>query len=276
MVKIAIQENLLPGASLQERLSCARDLGFAGVEFAAADLDARIDDIFDELEATGLRACGVHMGTRDGWLSADMATREAATDALRSALTCALDLEADYVSFVPQYGAGDLPDLTPFASPRDLGRELLVWLLRGASDLADAMETALAMQPVNRNETTFLTRLDQAAMLRHEAGDHAMITIAANTWHMSLEEEDMLAALADHIDAISVVYLAGADGGLPAPGPLPFPAIGALLADSSYAGWLTLGSWIGRAPAPTRADLRACCGYLRACRLVLIGRRVAK
>ena len=265
MSKLAIPELMLPGATVQQRLVNARDLGFAAVEFATQDLDARIDEVYDALKDSGLKACGVNMGGRDGWLAADRATRDDAADALCRALTCALDLEADYVSFVPQYGTGDLPDLTPFASPMDLQKELLLWLLRGACDLADTMDAALAIQPVNHCETSFLTRLEHAAMIKREADDHSMITIAANTYHLALEEEDLLSALAEHIEAISVIYLADSNGRRPGRGHLPFPAIGEVLASATYRGWLVLDSSRTRSPAPELADLRACLDYLRGC-----------
>lgn len=48
MSKLAIQEALLPGETVDERLALARELGCCGVEFAAEGLDARIDEI-DEI-----------------------------------------------------------------------------------------------------------------------------------------------------------------------------------------------------------------------------------
>ena len=71
MPKLAIKEELLPGASLRQRLECARDLGLSAVEFHVASLDARIDEIYDTLSEFDMRASGIHMGGIDGWLSAD-------------------------------------------------------------------------------------------------------------------------------------------------------------------------------------------------------------
>ena len=263
MAKLAIREALLPGATVSERLALARALGFAGVEFSAAGLDERIDEIDEALRAHGLRASGVNMGACDGWVSADSGRRRRANDRLREALACALDLEAEYVSFAPQYGAGDMPDLTPFASPWELQKELLIWLLRGFSDLADAMDAKLALLPLNRGKTAFLTRLEQAAAFCREVDNHPMITIAASACEMALEEADMLACLESHIEALSVIYLADSGDRLPAAGGLPFAEIGAALRQHEYQGWLVLD---GRAAGDERerhAELAACLRYLR-------------
>ena len=264
MPKLAIQEWLLPGSTVDQRLALARELGFAGVEFAAANLDDRIDEIHEALSRQGLSASGVTMGETDGWLSADRKTRDRAADLLRRALTCALDLEASYVSFVPQYGGTDLPDLTPFASAMDLQKELLIWLLRGLSDLAEAMDTALALLPVNRYETAFLTRLEGGAFFRRQVDDHDKITVAASSFHMALEEADLLASLRAHHKAISVIYLADSNRRLPGRGVLPFADMGEALRSIGYGGWLALESVEAGASA---ADLAECLDYLRRCNL---------
>jgi sugar phosphate isomerase/epimerase len=267
MAKLAIRETLLPGATVHERLALARELGFAGVEFAADRLDERIDEIDEALRARGLRTSGLNMGETDGWVSANIERRQRANDRLREALACALDLEAEYVTFAPHYGASDMPDLTPFASPMELQKELLIWLLRGFSDLADAMNVKLALLPLNRQETTFLTRLDQAAMFCRAVDNHPKITIAASVPDMALEEADMLACLTSHGEAISVIYLADRDRALAGAGGLPFPAIGEALRAKEYRGWLVVGGRLAGAERERRAELNSCLEYLRQCAL---------
>ncbi len=267
MTKLAIREALLPGETLHERLALARELGFSGVEFTADGLDERIDEIDEALRAHGLRASGLHMGETDGWVSADIRRRRRANDRLREALASALDLEAEYVTFVPQYGASDMPDLTPFASPMELQKELLIWLLRGFSDLADAMDTKLALLPLNSKETAFLTRLEQAAAFCHAVEDHPMITIAAKTCEMALEEANLLQCLTSHQEEISVIYLADSGDRLPGAGQLPFPEIGAALRKSDYKGWLVVDGRSLSEERERRVELASCMTYLQKCGL---------
>ena len=258
MQKLAIQEAPLPGATMHEKISTAAELGFRGVEFLAQDLDERLDEVYDALQAHGLAACGVTMGTASGWLAADRAARANATDSLRRALTCALDLEAEYVSFVPHYGDSDLPDLTPFASPLELQKELFIWLLRGVSDLAEAMDAKLAMLPVNHGETTFVTCLNDAAFFRRQVDEHPNITIAANTRCLSLEEDDMAASLAAHCDALSALYLVDDNRRLPGRGALPFANLASALQSTDFAGWLVLNG-----ECEDAAELSECLDFLR-------------
>lgn len=267
MTKIAIREALLPGETVQARLALARELGFAGVEFAAEQLDERIDAIDEALRAQGLVASGLRMGETDGWVSADRARRQSANDRLREALACALDLEADYVTFAPQIGASDMPDLTPFASPMDLQKEMLIWLLRGFSDLADAMDTKLALLPLNSGKTAFLTRLEQADLLCRAVDHHPKITIAASAGDMALEQTDMIGCLESHLERISVIYLADRGMRLPGRGGLPFLEIGRALRKRDYRGWLVVDGLASRAGREGSSELAACLDYLRDCGL---------
>lgn len=272
MPKLAIQETLLPGNSVGQRLSAAASLNIDAVEFPATDLDARLPRIAEALEANGIKASGINMGRQDGCLSADAARRADAVDALREALTCALDLGADYVTFVPQCGETDLPDLTPYASPMELQKELLLWLLRGVSDLADAMDVRLALQPLNHYETAFITRLDQAAYFRRQVDNHPMITVAANLYHMALEEEDLVVALRQHHADISLIYLSENNRRLPGQGILPYEAIGEALAEMAFDGWLVLeGHQTAGDPErarPNFQDLPGSIQYLRTAGLI--------
>lgn len=267
MPRLAIQEDLLPGKTLSERLAAARQLNIAAVELPAEQLDQRLPEIAAALDAHGITASGINMGGHSGCLSADAQRRAQAADDLREALTCALDLEAHYVSFAPQRGKSDLPDLSPFATALDLQKELLVWLLRGISDLCDAMDVRLALQPLNRYETAFINRLDQAGYFLRQVDNHAKISIAAQLFHLALEEADLLAALRAHLRDISVIYLCDNNGRLPGQGHLPFDALGAALSEGAYAGWLVLAG----APLPDKPmraphsiqDLSACLQFLR-------------
>ena len=265
MTELAIREALLPGATVEARVALARELGFSGVEFAACGLDERIDEIDEALRAHDLVASGLHMGETDGWVSADIERRQHANDMLREALACALDLDAEYVTFAPQRGASDMPDLTPFASAMELQKELLIWLLRGFSDLADAMETKLALLPLNQAETRFLTRLEHAAGFCSAVEDHPMIAIAARTCDVALEETDPLACLRRHQRALGVVYLADSGERLPGAGGLPFAEIGAALRAAEYPSWLVVDGRPADDERERRQELASCLAYLQEC-----------
>jgi sugar phosphate isomerase/epimerase len=240
MPKLAIQEDMLSGKTIQERLSNAKRLGLSGVEFWADGLDVRLPDIVTALQETGLAVSGINLGLSDGYLSPDLETRETAIGRMREAMATAIDLEADYVSFVPHYGKSNMPDLTPYSSPADLQKEMMIWLLRTVSDLAYAMGTMLVMQPVNHYESSFMTRMDQAKFFRKKIKDHPDVKIAPNLFHMAMEEDDLMVSLQQYQDDIGVIYLADSNRRLPGQGFLPWDTIGNTLKAMEYDDWLVL------------------------------------
>jgi sugar phosphate isomerase/epimerase len=240
MPKLAIQEDMLPGRTVHERLSNAKRLNLSGVEFWADEVTERVPEIASALEQTGLSACGINLGRIDGYLSPDLQTREQAIGAMRQAMADAVDLNAEYVSFVPLFGTSLMPDLTPYRTPIDLEKEMMIWLLRTVSDLAYAIGTQLLMQPINHYETHFMNRVEQAKYFRKKIKDHDHVKIAPNLFHMALEEDDINATLQVHQEDIGVIYLADSNRRLPGHGLIPFNSLGKTLKTMNYDGWLVL------------------------------------
>jgi sugar phosphate isomerase/epimerase len=243
-MRFAIQEDMLAGRTLRARLQHAREMGFAGVEFWSDGLTARVPEVAEALSASGLCASSVNMGRVDGFLYPDARARDRAVSAMRQAFADALDIGAAGVTFVPHYGANHQPDLTPFKTPIEIEYELMVWLLRGVSDLAYAIGVDLYMQPLNRYETHFMNRVDQAVHFRRQIKDHPHVKVAANLFHMALEEmmpiDTLRTALQADSHDIGVIYLADSNRRVPGHGLLDFRAVMAVLKDCGYQGWLTL------------------------------------
>ncbi|MFN8375712.1 MAG: sugar phosphate isomerase/epimerase [Anaerolineae bacterium] len=174
----------------------------------------------------------------------DVKARDAAVSHMRQAFADALDIGAAGVTFVPHRGENRQPDLTPFKTAIEIEYELMVWLLRGVSDLAYAIGVELYMQPVNRYESHFMNRLEQAVHFRRQQKDHAHVKVAANLFHMALEEAQPLASLSAALQAeagdIGQIYLADSNRRLPGQGLLDFAAVMRTIRDSGYQGWLTL------------------------------------
>lgn len=238
-MQLAIQEDMLVGRSMAEKLANAAQLGFAGVEFWADGLTERVPEIAEALQETGMQAAAVNMGRHAGYLSPVLAERESAIGHLRQTMANALDLGAYHVVFVPAYGRSKMPDLTPYRSPAELDGEMLVWLLRTVSDLAYAIGVELDMQPVNRYESDFLNRLEQGAFFRQKIKDHPHVKLAASLFHMALEEGDVLACLRQHGQHLGYLHLSEQNGRLPGQGMLDFTLVIRILREIGYDGWLT-------------------------------------
>lgn len=241
-MKLAIQEDMLPGRTLAERYANAQALGFAGIECWADGLEDRIVDVATALNDTDLVVASVHLGHRDGYLSPDPEIRESAISYMRESMATAVDLMAEHVTFVPHWGNLITPDLTPHRSAEELASDLMIWLLRTVSDLAYALGTKLHMQPRHRYETQFLNTLTQAVKFSDAIKNNPHIRIAPSLFDLAMEESDIPARLRQHGDRIGYLYLADSNGQLPGQGLIDFTQIASALKDTQYDGWLCISA----------------------------------
>jgi sugar phosphate isomerase/epimerase len=266
-MRIAIQEDMLPGRTAAERFQRAADLGADGIEVWGRGLAGRMDELMSASASANLPVASVNQGRTPGILDADPYVRDQGLDALRSSITCAGDLGAAGVIFVPHFGAPSLPDLRPWLSPPELEAELLNQHLRTLEDFADAFGVSLYVEPVNRYETHFLNRLEQAAAIARKR-NHARVKIVADVFHMALEERDMAEAIRAHADVIGHVHLADHNRRLPGQGFTPFAPLAAALRDVGYDGWAAYECGDPGANAPRAAayaaDLPASLAFLKA------------
>lgn len=253
MMRLAIQETMLPGRTVRDRLLAARDWGFAGVEFSAVGLTERVPEIAAALTETGLLAAGVYHGTVCGYCDPDPAERDAAIARLRVALANAQDIGAPGVIFVAQRGGLHLPDLTPFHNPVQLAAELTWWLLRQVSDLAYAIGVELYLLPLNAYETPFIHTLADAAVFRRKINDHPHVKLAGSSFHMGLAEVDITSALRDHAGDLAYVQLSDSNRRLPGQGSMNLPLLIETLRTIGYDGWVTLEHAAPDAPDPRHA-----------------------
>lgn len=235
-MKIAIQEDMLAGRTLLDRCELAKDLGVHGIEFWGRDLTRKVPEIIEALEKTGLAAAAINHGRQGRMLDPHPSERERALAELRQSISDAADIGAAGVIFVPHFFTHALPDLSPWLTAAELSAELLNQHLRTLEDYADAMHVTLYVEPINRYETAFLNRLEQAAAIAARR-NHPRVKIVADVFHMALEERDMSAAIAEHAAHIGHVHLADNSRRLPGEGILDFAALAAALAAAGYTGW---------------------------------------
>lgn len=265
-MKLAIQEDMLAGRSLLEKFERAAALGFDGIEFWARDITRQMDEAVPALERAGLVAAGVNFGRQADLLDASVIERDTALEQLRQAIMDASDIGSVGVSFVPHFFGPTVPDLSPLMDADQVQSELLNAHLRTLEDYANAMGVSLYIEPLNRYETSFLNRLDQASVIARRRA-HPRIRITADVFHMALEEDDLAAAITANADTIGYVHLADHNRRLPGLGFLPFARVAAALRQIGYDGWAALecdepGDNAKRADAYA-LHLPACVAFLR-------------
>ncbi len=228
---IAIHEDLLKGRHIAEKFAQARALGVEGIELAGASLTTRVPEIAQAMADTGLKIAAVNYGRQGTLVSPDGADREKALAKLRQTIVNATDLGAAGVVFTPHFGEAILPDLSPWMTAAELETELFYTHMRTLEDYAYALGTELFVEPVCRDESHLLNRLDQVAVIARRL-NHPHVKISANVRHMALEEADMVTALREQADLLGFVHVSD-----PA---LHVKAVADALDAMGYHGWVCM------------------------------------
>jgi len=267
-MRIAVQEDMLPGRSMLEKFQNAEKLGIDGIEFWGKGLTDKVPDIVEAMTQTNVVASTVNHGRQSRFLDPELDERERALAELRESITNCYDIQAKGVIFVPHFFGPLLPDLMPWKSAVELEIELLFMHLRTLSDFAEAVGVDLYLEPVNRYETHFLNKLEHAATITRRL-NHPRVKIVADMFHMALDEADIPAAIRAHAADIGHVHLADSNRRLPMQGTTDFTAAAEALREIGYEGWAAYecGDPGDNAPRSERymADLPASIGMVRGC-----------
>jgi sugar phosphate isomerase/epimerase len=240
MLKIACQEQLLPGETLQAKWEYATAAGYDGIELRGkGDLSFR--DRLPELKRA--LADGVVMPTvcvdMLHFLGAfDEDLRRDAVVQMKSQLSVIAELGGLGAQTPASYGMFSRR-LPPFDPPRseEADREVLLAGLAELGEHARAEGVTLFLEPLNRYEDHMVNRLEQAADLIRATGLDS-VRIGIDSYHMNIEETDPAAAIVAHADVIGHAQVSDSNRLQPGAGHLDWPAwLGALQA-AGYEGWL--------------------------------------
>ncbi|MCL6625751.1 sugar phosphate isomerase/epimerase family protein [Alicyclobacillus shizuokensis] len=238
-MKFAVQENLVPGSTFQEKVDNLQSLGYDGVELRGDGLAGRVGEIRRALEDSGVSATCVCGGYKFGLLFPDKGERAQARDQIRTLLSLAAEVRAQGLILVPIFGPPRLPDLSPWRTSEQLEEELLVEQLGELAEYAGTQGTQLILEPLNRYETHFVRRIEQAVQLCQRVASPHM-TVLADVFHMNIEEASIPDALRGAKSWLGYVHLADSNRLLPGMGHIDFAAVFAALSEIAYGGWMSL------------------------------------
>jgi sugar phosphate isomerase/epimerase len=268
-MKLACQEGMTPGGTLQEKLDHLAQYGYEGIEFwGASFVDTDTNGMRKERVAEVRRLTADHpvkpsticAGYRGALLDADRRERERAVQDIETLLYAAGEIGATGVIVVPIFGAPRIPDLTPYASAVELETELLCKLLDPLSKVAEKAGSYILLEPLNRYETHHMNRLEQAVHLCRRVGS-SHLKLMADFFHMSIEERDIAAAIRGAQGYLAHVHLADSTRLLPGYGHTDFRSGFAALKEIGFTGYMALECGI---PGDPREELPKCARYLRA------------
>ena len=221
-MKLAIQDNRLPGKDISEKVFNAEKFGFDGLEVWGHKLSERFKEIKQALESSKIKFSTVCAGYPGDLLGADRQTREAAIEGIKSLLKICSDLGGVGVITVPTFGKPKIPDLYPWISDVwETERRLLIEECKILGRYADDVGSYVILEPINRYETHFMNKLKQGVEICKEVGiEH--VKIMADFFHMNIEEANIPSSLEEAADYIVHIHLADSNRVLPGYGHTDF------------------------------------------------------
>jgi sugar phosphate isomerase/epimerase len=258
-MKVACQEQLLPGRSLQEKFELAHRFGFDAIELRGRGnfaLRERLPELRKARDdGVPMPVVCVDMTHFIGDFDAER--RRDAIDNLRSQLSVIAELGGLGAMTPASYGMFSRR-LPPFEPPRSEAEDREV-LLAGLSELGEhaaAEGVVLLLEPLNRYEDHMVNRLEQAAELIDAVGLDS-VRIGADTYHMNIEEDDPADSVVRFARYIAHVQVSDSNRLQPGAGHLDWPAVLGALDAIGYEGDLALESRLRGEPAEAVASVPA-------------------
>jgi sugar phosphate isomerase/epimerase len=240
-MRLACQEQLLPGATLPEKWATAQRYGFDAIELRGKG-DHLLRTRLPELRAALL--AGVPMPVvcveMDHFIGDfDAERRRDAVANMRTQLSVVAELGGVGAVTPASYGMFSRR-LPPFEPPRSAEEDRAV-LLDGLAELGEhaAREgVAILLEPLNRYEDHMVNTIGAAAELADTIG-LASVLVAADSYHMNIEEADIDVSLRAVAPRLGHVQVSDSNRLEPGAGHLDWPALLASLRAIGYDGHLS-------------------------------------
>jgi sugar phosphate isomerase/epimerase len=242
VLKIACQEQLLPGDNLLDKWKFAIDAGYDAIELRGKG-DLAFRDRLPELRAAlaeGIVMPTVCVEMLHFFGAFDPDLRRDAIVQMKSQLSVIAEIGGLGAMTPASYGmfSNRLP---PFVAPRTPEEDREV-LLAGLAELGEHAQTegvCLFLEPLNRYEDHMVNRLDQAIDLVREVG-LASVRIGADTYHMNIEEAQPVDSLRAAAPYLGHVQVSDSNRFQPGAGHLDWHGALRVLDEVGYGGFLAV------------------------------------
>ena len=226
-MRLACQEQLVPGRDLIEKWDLITDAGWDGIE-----LLGRGDGVFASRleELRSARSAGVVMPTvcviTDHFIGDfDAVRRRDAIETMKSLLSVMAEIEG-YGAITPASYGMFSRRLPPYEPPRSEQEDRAI-LLEGLSELGEHAQregTVVLLEPLNRYEDHMVNTLAQGAELCGAVGLES-VKLMGDTFHMNLEEDDLSRSIREAGGFLAHVHLSDSNRAQPGTGHIDFPSV---------------------------------------------------
>ena len=233
-------------AQFEGDLACLKDAGYDAVELQIADpLTFDKARIAAAIDRAGLPLCAFQTGasyaTHGNCLcTADAVVRRRTIDLLNRFADLAAELRAVMVIGSLQGRLKDEPD-------RAAGSARIAEALREVGGHATKVGAVIAFEPVNHGEVGFHNTIAEAAGLVRRLALPG-VGLMVDTFHMNIEERDLLSPLAGVADLLAHVHLSETNRDVLGEGRWPMAAFLRELGRIGYQGYCSVGIYNTRRP----------------------------
>jgi len=238
-MKICLQERLLPGETLEERLDFAESIGVEGLEIAS-QTTAEDASVYEEaLKGRSIRLAAICGNPTFDFLDPDPKKRRASIEQSKLNLDIVGRLGGAGQIVPPIFGPARLPDLSPLRAAVELEYQLMAEIVKELAAHAAQRNTLFLLEPLNRYEQHFLRKQADGAKLIEMAGSPEGVALLSDFFHMHIEETDTPAAIREVGALIGHVHLADNTRLEPGVGDIDWKAGLQALRDVGYEGYLS-------------------------------------
>lgn len=243
VLKLGSQAGRIPGKNLRDRVLRLQDWGGTGVELGGRP---NVKQAKEAIKGTKVKVSALCWGSAGGALvSTDKGRRARGIESIKSALKTAGELESTGVIFVPCFHRQSK------LKPDELDR-ILLDILPEIGEFARTCNSRVLLEPLNRGETFYIKRLEQAAKICKELKNPG-ICMMGDFYHMRIEEKDDEQAFVAGGQWVHHVHLASRTRKLPGQDERSFVAGFRGLKRIGYQDYCSLECGIKRGTKPEEA-----------------------
>lgn len=218
-MEIAIH-NWMRAESIETTLTRMSDLGYDKIEIQGSPELYDTDHVLKLLKSYHLTCWGavtLMLGDRN-LLAKDVSKRKKTIQYVKDVIQMVHRLEGEMVSVVP----ATVGKIVPEGKPEDEWF-LAVEGLQEIYEYSENLGISIGIEPINRFETYFINRSDQALALAEEVGPNCGVCL--DTFHMNIEEINIVDSIINSKDRLVGFHVADNNRLSPGMGHLPWTDI---------------------------------------------------